>query len=99
MSTHDYYTEQQEEEYYEAEQDELFFEAACYVADGMSIDEAMSHAETMRMMRMDAEDSNECIRDDENNVVDYLDSSLVPPTTKGRYPKEIYAIYQKLLQA
>ncbi|MBU3823233.1 MAG: hypothetical protein H9917_00190 [Candidatus Oceanisphaera merdipullorum] len=95
----DYITEQkEEEEHRETVRIELMREAAIHIIDGMPESSAMAHVEEVHALRMEAEVSDSCIRDEEGFVESYLESELEPPSTEGKNPKQIYAIQQKLLQ-
>lgn len=94
----DYITEQQEENYLESVRTELMREAAIHIIDGMAEHAAIAHVEQVHALRMEAEASDNCIRDEEGFVVSYLESELEPPSIDGKNPKQVYAIQQKLLQ-
>lgn len=94
----DYIIEQQEEEHREALMDAQMTDAAIHIIYGMTEAEAISRVEEAQYLREDAEATDHCIRDEEGNVVSYLDSSLERPSPQGLNPKQIYAIKQKLLE-
>lgn len=94
----DYITEQQEEEHREAVRVALMREAAAHIINGMSESAAVAHVEEIHDRRMDAEASDNCIKDEDGFVESYLETELEPPSTEGKNPKQIYAIQQKLLQ-
>ncbi len=94
----DHITKQQEEEHREAVRAELMREAAVHIIDGMPESSAIAHVEEVHALRLDAEASGNCTRDENGFVKGYLESGLEPPSTEGKNSKQIYAIQQKLLQ-
>ena len=96
--SHDYITEQQEDEYDENHKFYLLKEAAIHVANGMDRQGAIKHVLEIDSLRSEAQISGDVILDDNGFVEEYLESELNTPCTEGMNKAQIDAIHKELCE-